>query len=91
MTRESNDSAAVQPRVQGAGDSGVRFARRVGGQGGDVAWHQCECHPQERIALHLVEVTLAATKATLALTVQGNLRTTTMRGFGDKETGRMLA
>jgi uncharacterized protein with GYD domain len=30
------------------------------------------------------------TKATHALAVQGNLRTTTMRGFDKKETGRML-
>jgi uncharacterized protein with GYD domain len=30
------------------------------------------------------------TKATLALAVQGNLRTTTMRGFGEKEMEGLL-
>jgi uncharacterized protein with GYD domain len=30
------------------------------------------------------------TKATLALAVQGNLRTTTMRGFGEKEMENLL-
>ena len=30
------------------------------------------------------------TKATLALAVQGNLRTTTMRGFGEKEMESLL-
>ena len=31
------------------------------------------------------------TKATLALAVQGNLRTTTMRGFGEKEMESLVA
>jgi uncharacterized protein with GYD domain len=37
------------------------------------------------------EAFAAMTKATLALAVQGNLRTTTMRGFGEKEMESLLS